>query len=88
MNRVVLRSTQVSITFSIHLRTDREAELLTLAYLLFTPILFVWQLKQKMHRLTTGLGLLVIDITNLLIFIGKVITITITAFAYGLGVKL
>jgi hypothetical protein len=88
MNRVILRSTQVSIAFSVHLRTDREAELFTLVYLLFTPILFVWQLKQKMHQFMTGFGLLVIDITNLLIFIGKVITITFTAFAYGLGVKL
>lgn len=88
MNRVILRSTQVSITFSVHLRTDREAELLTLVYLFLTPIVFLWQTKYKVAQLQNELVRMVIDITNLLIFIGKVIIITFTAFAYGLGVKL
>lgn len=88
MNSTVLRSTQVSITLSVQITTDRGADLLALVFFLLAPLLFVWQVKQKVYQLMTELGLLVADITDLLIFIGKVIAITLTAFAYGLGVKL
>jgi hypothetical protein len=88
MNSTLLRSTQVSITFSIQVRTDREADLLPFVFLLLLPLLCVWQVKRKVYQLMTELGWLVMDLTDLLIFIGKVIAITFTAFAYGLGVKL
>ena len=88
MNSTLLRSTQVSITLSVQITTDRGADLLALVYFLLAPLLFVWQVKQKVYRLMMELGLLVVDITNLLIFIGKVIAITLNAFAYGFGVRL
>ena len=87
MNSTLLRSTQVSITFSVQITTDRGAELLTLLFLLLTPVLFVWQVKQTVCQLKDRFIWWVRDIQDLLHFIGKVIAITFTAFAYGLGVK-
>lgn len=87
MSSVLLPSTQVSITVSLQISTDREAELLTVLFLLLTPVLVLWQVKRKVKRLWDELILLVADIKDLLIFIGKVVAITFNAFAFGLGLR-
>ena len=87
MSSALLQSTQVHITLSVHISTDREAEWLTWLFVLLTPVLLVWQVKQKVNRLWDKGVLLVTDLKDVLIFIGKVIAITFTSFAYGLGLR-
>ncbi len=87
MSTALMQSTQIDITFSVQISTDREAELLTLLFLLLTPVLFLWQMKQKVNRFWVELVLLVADLKDLLTFIGKVIGITLNSFAYGLGIS-
>ena len=86
MSTTLMPSTQVIITFSVQISTDREAELLTLLFFLLTPILFMWQVRQKVYRFRNELVLIAADINGLLTFIGKVIAITFISFAYGLGI--
>ena len=46
MNKALMQSTQVTVTFSVHISSDNEAIWLTLALILFTPIMFLWQVMQ------------------------------------------
>ena len=85
MSPALMRSTQVSITLSLQISTDREAELLSLLFLLFVPVLLLLQIRHKVNRFWNELRLLAADIEDLLNFIGKVIVITFKSFAYGLG---
>ena len=87
MNTALLQSTQMSITLSIQISTDKEAELMSLLFLLLMPVLFLIQIRQKVNRYWNELQLLVSDIKDLLNFIGKVIVITFKSFAYGLGLS-
>ena len=85
MNSALMRSTQVSVTFSVQVSTNKDAEWLFMLFLLFVPVLLLIQVMQKVNRLWNELRLLAADIEDLLIFIGKVIVITFKSFAYGLG---
>jgi hypothetical protein len=86
MNTALMRSTQVSIAFSIRVITDKEAELLTLLLLLLTPILYLWQMQQTANRVRDEIKSLVGDIKDLSSFIFKIVVITLKSFAFGLGV--
>lgn len=87
MSTALLQSTQITITCSVQITTDREAELLNVLFFLLAPIGFFWHLKQKVNRFWIEWTLLAVQIKDLLTFIGKIMAITFTAFAYGLGVK-
>ena len=86
MSTALMRATQMSITLSVRISTDREAELLTFLILILTPFLILWQMKQKVYQIRAKLGFLIADATDLLSFISKVIAITFKAFAFGLGI--
>ena len=88
MNKALMQSTQVTVTFSVTVSTDSEHIWLTLPLILLTPIMFLWQAMQTMKHVRHRLILLTLDITDLLTFIATVIIITLKSFAYGFGVKL
>ena len=87
MNTALMRSTQVSIAFSIRVITYKETELLTLLWCLLTPILYLWQMQQTANRAQDEINLLAGDIKDLFSFIFKIVVIILKSFAFGLGVR-
>lgn len=86
MSKRLMELTQVNISLSIQIETDQEAQLIKLVLLLFTPLLYMWRAWQTLNRGHIAFRLWLLDRRELLVFIGKVIVITIKSFAYGLGV--
>lgn len=87
MSMALLRATQVRITVSVQVTTDREAEWLKVLFFLLTPIWVLWQLNQRTKQFWLKWKFRVVQVKELLTFITTVLTITFTAFAYGLGVR-
>lgn len=90
MSYQVMKSTQVTFTFSIQVKTDREDELIKALFLLFTlPVILFCSIRRKISRFTLRLSFLAMDIQDLLSFIYKVLTIHVKAYTWGLlGVTL
>ena len=86
MSTELMRATQVSITISVQVITDRETEWLTFIFFLLTPFLFLWRAQQSLNRLGRQLVILIEDMKDFFAFMSKVVIITLKAFAFGLGV--
>lgn len=86
MSKRLMELTQVNISLSIQIETDQEAKLINLVVLLFTPLLYIWRAWQGVKRGYIEARLWLLDMKDLLVFIGKVIVITVKSFAFGLGV--
>ena len=87
MSKRLMELTQVNISLSIQIETDQEAQLINLVVLLFTPLLYIWRAWQDVKRGYIEARLWLLDMRDLLVFIGKVIVITVKSFAFGLGVR-
>lgn len=78
---VIFRQTQIRV--NIQVDTDRDEDLVMMLQLLVSFVMALWQIGQWVIRLATQVAGLV----ELLSFIGKVIAITFSAYAYGLGLS-
>jgi len=87
----IMRSTQIGVTLSLNIqvRNDNDAQLLTFNLVhLTTLFLWLWSIWQTLGRFRFEFSMLVNDMTNAVIFVGKIIVIGFSSLAYGMGVSL
>lgn len=84
--RAIMQSTQVIVTLQI--TGDREQELVTLLALITQALAFIWQLWQWANRFYCELTGFFQDFREAASFTGKVMVIGLTAWLYGVGVRL
>jgi hypothetical protein len=83
--RSIFRQTQIRV--NIQVDTDRDEDLVMMLQLLVSFVMALWQIGQWVIRLATQAAGLLASLVDLLSFIGKVIAITFSAYAYGLGLS-
>lgn len=84
--RAIMKSTQVLIT--VQISGDREQELVTLLAMLTQALAFIWGVWQWANRFACELAGLSRDFREAASFTAKVLVIGLTAWLYGVGVRI
>lgn len=88
MSNAVMTSTQVKVTLSIQIDSDREAELINLLTLLIQVLLSIGRVGHKVGRCIREIAIVVSDIQEALVFHLTVLRVGFNSLAFGVGVRL
>jgi hypothetical protein len=86
MSKSIMQSTQVLIT--VQISGDREQELVALLAMLTQALAFIWRMWQGVNLIAGELAGLSQDFREAASFTAKVLVIGLTAWLYGVGVRL
>lgn len=84
----LLQSTQIMVNLSLNVtkNCDGDVTLRVFNILAITPFLFlIWQLGQFIAMGKSGLSLMLGDLLQAIVIIGKLLSIGFNSFAYGVG---